>query len=140
MRRIFIRGVGAAFLTGTLVSCVSAFQAEGSSGVFAYVNESAARSLTAARRVAKPGVCSAGCKQQRSVAQVRRVKDLTGAARRQLDSATKLFDAGKFSEAATGFEASARLKPNYDAYIGLGRSYYRLKRPDDAARKPTCGQ
>src|SRR5687768_8608044 len=134
MRRVMFRGVGAAFFTALVVSGANAFQAEGASSVFAYVNESAGRSLTGRRTPARPGVCSAGCKQQRSIAPVRRAKDLTGAARRLHDSATKLFDAGKFSEAAAGFAQSARLKPSYDAYVGLGGSYYRLKRPDDALK------
>lgn len=112
-----------------------AFQGEGGgAAIVAYVNESAARALTTPKVLARQSVCSGGCRKQRSAAPVQRERNLTVQSRRLLDAASKFYDTGKYSEAADGFRRAARLKPNYEAFIGLGESQYQLKQPAEALK------
>lgn len=108
--------------------------AVGAGGIFVFVNERAARALTTPKALTRQNVCSGGCRQQRSVAPVQREKNLTAQSRRLLDAANRFYDTGKYTEAADSFRRAARLKPNYEAFIGLGESQYQLKQPNEALK------
>src|SRR3982751_2606572 len=112
-----------------------AFQGEGgAASVFAYVNESAARSLTKPKAPVRQSVCSGGCSRQRSLAPVQRTANLTAQARKLIDAANKFYQDGKFTEAAANFGKAAQLKPNYEAFIGQGEAQYQLKQPEEALK------
>jgi tetratricopeptide (TPR) repeat protein len=140
MRRASFILATAVLLTG-LLCAVAAAQRQGGAqqqggaaagGVFIFVNESAARASVKARSIERPRPCADGCGQQRSIAPVRRDKDLAAQARKLIDTAGRQYADGKFTEAADTFRRAARLKPNYEAFIGLGESQYRLKQPTEA--------
>ena len=81
----------------------------------------------------RQSICTSGCRRQRSLAPVQKVRNLSAEARKLIDAANKLYDDGKFSESAKPARA-AGFKPNYEAFLGLGESEYQLKHPDEAVR------
>jgi tetratricopeptide (TPR) repeat protein len=103
-------------------------------GVFIFVKESAARAAVKRRSVERPRPCADGCGQQRSVTPVRREPNLAAQARKLIDTAGKQYADGRYAESADMFRRALRLKPNYEAYIGLGESQYKLKQPDEAIK------
>ena len=114
-----------------------AFQQQGgggSAGVVAYINESAARAFTKPKVAVRQNVCSVGCRRQRPLQPVQRASNLSAQARKLLDAANKFYDDGQFSEAAENFRKAGQLKPNYEAFLGLGESQYQLKQPDEALK------
>src|SRR6476620_6160685 len=111
-----------------------AFQQQGgSAGVVAFVNESAAKAFTKPKVPVRQNVCTS-CMRQRSPATVQKVRNLSADARKLIEAANKFYDDGNFNEAAENFRKAAQMKPNYEAFLGLGESQYQLKQPDEAVK------
>ncbi len=103
---------------------------ESGASVFVFVNKNASKTL--AKKQSYSGerssgeICdSARCKRQKSLPSAK--INLTLQAQKSLDAGNQFYKNGKFTEAAAAYQKSARLKPNYAAYFGLGEAKFELK-------------
>ena len=108
---------------------------EPGASIFVFVNKNAAKSLAKKQSYrserSQNDVCgSAQCKRQKSLSAPK--INLTLQVQKSLDAGNQFYKDGRFPEAVAAYQKSARLKPNYAAYFGLGEANFELKKNAEA--------
>ncbi|MEP6925131.1 MAG: tetratricopeptide repeat protein [Pyrinomonadaceae bacterium] len=110
---------------------------EGGTSVFVFVKNNAAKYLSKKHTSVTQknfGCASAQCQRRRDLSANAPKISLSIQAQKSLALGNQFFKDGKYLEAVTAFQKSVRLKPNYQAYFGLGEAQSELKQTSEAVK------